>query len=59
VCAIGNSDPDSQQQYEMALTARGNGRILLKISAPQSLMTTYRMNLISAGSMSLEDTSIF
>jgi hypothetical protein len=34
----------------------GEGRIVLKISGPSSLMTTNRMNLISAGSISLEST---
>jgi hypothetical protein len=34
----------------------GDGRIFLKISVPHSLMPTYRMNLISAESTSLDDT---
>ncbi len=34
----------------------GDGRIFLQISVPYSLMTTYRMNLISAGSVSLDST---
>jgi hypothetical protein len=33
----------------------GDGRSCLKISAPHSLMTTYRINLISAGSISLDN----
>jgi hypothetical protein len=35
---------------------RWDGLIFLKTSAPHSLMTTYRMNLISAGSISLDST---
>jgi hypothetical protein len=34
----------------------GDGRIFQKISGPHSLMTTYRMNLISAGSIPLDGT---
>ncbi len=34
----------------------GDGRIFLKTSAPFSLMTTYRMSLISAWSISLDST---
>jgi hypothetical protein len=34
----------------------GDGRIFLTISAPHSLMTTYRMNLISAIYISLDST---
>jgi hypothetical protein len=34
----------------------GDGLIFLKTSAPSSLMTTYRMSLISAGSISLNRT---
>ncbi len=34
----------------------GGGRIFLKPSAPLSLMKTYRMSLISAGSISLDST---
>jgi hypothetical protein len=33
-----------------------DGRIFLKISAPLSLIKTYRLNLISAGSISLDST---
>ncbi len=36
--------------------SEGDGQIFLKISAPHSSMTTYRMNLISAGSISLDST---
>jgi hypothetical protein len=41
-----------------AVTLKGslNGRFFLKICMPHSLMTTYRMNLISAGSISLDST---
>jgi hypothetical protein len=34
----------------------GEGRIFRKISAPLSLINIYRMNLISAGSISLDST---
>jgi hypothetical protein len=34
----------------------GDGRIFLKISAPLSLMNTYQIDLISAGSISLDST---
>jgi hypothetical protein len=34
----------------------GDGRIFLKISAPLSLINTNQMNLISAGSISLDST---
>jgi hypothetical protein len=34
----------------------GDGPIFLKTSAPLSLMTTYRMSLILAGSISLDST---
>ncbi len=38
------------------LSQDGDGRIFLKTFAPLSLMTTYRMSLISAGSISLDST---
>ncbi len=38
---------------------RGGGLIFLKTSAPHSLMMTYRMNIISAGSISLDSTFKF
>ncbi len=34
----------------------GDGRIFLKFSVPLSLVNTYKMNLISAGSISLDST---
>jgi hypothetical protein len=34
----------------------GDGWIFLKVSAPHSLMTTYRKNLISAGFISTDST---
>jgi hypothetical protein len=34
----------------------GDGWIFLKISVPLSLINTYQMNLISAGSISLDST---
>ncbi len=34
----------------------GNGRIFLKISAPLSLINTYKMNLISATTIPLDST---
>ncbi len=38
------------------LSQHGDGQIFIKIFSPHSLTTTYRMNLISAGSISLGST---
>jgi hypothetical protein len=57
---VGNSFPNCQQPNEMALTLKGShrigdGPIFLKIPAPYSLTTIYRMNLISARSIPLDN----
>ncbi len=44
------------QNLKRALHRLGDGRIFLKISAPPSFINTYKMSLISGGSISLDST---
>ncbi len=59
---IGNLFPNSQSKNKDALWTlkgchrMGDGPIFLNTSAPHSLMTTYRINLLSARSISLDST---
>ncbi len=58
---FGNLFPNSQQLYEVALQlkralTRWRTGIFLKTSAPLSLIKTFRLNLILAGSILLDST---
>jgi hypothetical protein len=62
VCAVSICFQIPIQKTRRALNLKrfsqdGGGQIFLKISAPLSLINTFQMNLISAGSISLD--SIF
>ncbi len=61
VCAVGNVFPlaNSCTRWRCnfkRLSQHGRQADFFKISAPHSVMTTYRMNLILAGSISLDST---
>ncbi len=62
VCAFGNLFPNSQSKTRRrskllkSCHRMWDGRIFLKTSARHSLMTTYRMNLILARSISVDST---
>ena len=56
---IGFRIPNCRTRYRCNFKGRsqlGGRAELKKISVPHSLMTTYRMNLISAGAISLDNT---
>jgi hypothetical protein len=59
LCAICHYDPNRQQLYEVVASVEslkeGTG-IFQKTSAPQALINTYRMALLSAISSSLDST---